>query len=209
MKRILIFLVTLIFMVSFSGFANANVIDFDDIALSGEWYLQVPANYEGFNWDSDWYVAQEEHYKIAYGNSYDFPSGDYAAMNNFNALSVEMSGNVFDFTGAYFSSFATAETYGPYGSESITVMGYLGATLMYTAQMVLPTDGFEWLQADMSGVDRLVFTASARELYWLMDDFTYTAAAEQIDLIVPEPTSLLLLGFGLLGIAVVRRASRK
>jgi hypothetical protein len=69
--------------------------------------------------------------------------------------------------------------------------------------MTLSPNRFDWLSANLYGVDELRFTQNSGDgHWWLMDDFTYNGAA------VPEPVTLALTGVSLMMLAVVLRRRR-
>jgi hypothetical protein len=191
------------FLVLFTAQTKADVINFDD--LHGSF---IPANYKGFTWDSLFRLIQQDNYQNAFGNTYSFPSSPNAAFNGDGVLSITLTASSpFDFEGAWFTAWAYNNSVGLFccTATAVKVLGYNGATLIGTASMALPTDRFAWLGAGFLGVDRLVFeNEGIPEKWWLMDDFTYNNSNS-----VPEPGSLLLLGIGLSGIALVAWRRRK
>jgi hypothetical protein len=153
------------------------------------------------------------------GNNYTFPTPMMAASNyGANPVNIGLAtGAPFDFIGAYFSSWGgrAGTVYTP-GATSITLTGYTGdwwhqyptgglgfwgGQAAFTLTFDLSTTGFDWVEADFTGIDRLGIssTAGPNGNVWAMDDFTVDADP------VPIPPALLLLAPGLLGLAVMRR----
>jgi hypothetical protein len=54
-------------------------------------------------------------------------------------------------------------------------------------------------------IDRVVFTPNPGGKFFIMDNFDYTATSSS----VPEPSTFLLFGAGLGGLAFLRRKAKK
>lgn len=189
MKKILIILVVLCLVSA----ASATVVNFDDLATNqnqkGMLWDAIPLNYQGLQWtpqgDDGWNVNSGTTYKSVYNNSYGAVSNDNFASNS--AIAVASVNGLFDFAGAYFSTWAQNDAFQSWSSTSVAVTGYNGTTLIGSTSMNLSSTGFNWLSANFIGIDKLEITAS-QGTWWIMDDFTYTP--------VPEPATLALLGLG-------------
>jgi hypothetical protein len=177
--------------------ARAEVVNFDDLPV----FTIVPSNYAGLTWGPDWTVVDDAEY-AGYGNTYGAPSPRTAAYNGDGVLSVSLtSGADFDFIGAYFTGWASDDDYAPYTSTSITVEGYNGGSFVGSVSMPLSADRYDWLAANLRGVDELRFRNDGVDArWWLVDDLTYEP--------VPEPGTLALLGGGLAGLFLRRRRPR-
>jgi len=181
--------------------AQAVVIGFDDITTADT--ASLTGNYSGLDFGtigSSWSVVSDNEYAGTYGNGYGSVSSQYAVSNT-GQLAVDLrSDSAFDFTGAYFTGWAQGNDIVEFTSTMITVEGFVGRASVGSVSMNLSSNGYDWLQADMLGVTRLVFTSSGSEKRWLMDDLTLNESVS-----VPEPTTIALLGLGLAGIAFRRR----
>ena len=159
-----------------TGLAVADVIYFDDITTSD--FEAVPSEYCGFNWGTDEFgvVSDSAYSSYHYNNTYGSPSGEYAAFNDRgkeNLVVTSISGNYFDFNGAYFSGWAQENQCCEFTATSITVYGYRDEVLVGTVSMDLSASQYDWLQADMAGINKLEFVSSGNNKFWIMDDFTF------------------------------------
>lgn len=91
-----------------------------------------------------------------------------------------------------------------YESNLVPVMltGYLNGLLVKSYTATLIAGAYSTVTVDWSGVDKIVFSNSARANL-LVTDITVNATN------VPEPGSIALLGLGLAGFAAVRRQTKK
>lgn len=182
--------VAIVGLFAFSGLASATVLTFDDISTGGS-VVGMPAGYGGFTWDSNIGV---------YGTPQD-PYNPKSAPNrvlfNYNCCvgvygesdAIVNSGTVV-FNGAYFSGYAIG---GP-----VYFNLYDGGALVWTSGSLTPTSTPTFLASGYSGqVDKIGIVGN--EGYFVMDNFTFNGSS------VPEPTSLLMLGSGALGLAGILR----
>jgi hypothetical protein len=179
-------------LAGFATRASADVLTFDNLSPGS---VPIPANYGGFTWSSDFYSYDQADYN-GYGNSVTFPSGTEAAFNAFGDMTVSLSsGTAFNFDGAYFTSWQG------YGTPTITVTGYNGATLVGSDSMAITSSGFTWLGGELDNVTSLQFTGAGPHEWWLMDNFTYNQQSSAPD----AASTLALFAVACLGVAGLRR----
>jgi hypothetical protein len=178
-------------VVTFDGFPNGSV---------------VPNGYNGFNWtnvSSDWYAW----YNSNFNNSLIPVSGENFAFNNLGNLATITKANNFIFNGAYLTGWAQNDA--PFGStaSSVTIDGYLNGNLVstYIANLTVDSNMVYYASGWSNPIDRVVFTPNPGGKFFLMDNFDYTATSSS----VPEPSTFLLFGAGIIGLAFLRRKARK
>lgn len=218
------FSIAIILITMSMGFVTAEVIDFDDLGglLSGGYYYDEssPTGFQTDGFQFDMALMSQSAYQNDYSNSASFPSPSIAvyandassANNPFDQVTISMiDGSLFNFIGAEFGGFTYQNSIAWYAATQLTIEGYADGNLVNTVSFSPLNVGFQEQYVGLFGVDTLVFTAtqgsydyaaqgltnSGEGSYWMMDDFEFTT--------VPEPASMLLLGCGLLGLAVLRK----
>lgn len=187
--------------------ATAGQINFDDISTGGS-SASVPANYDGFTWSTWFYALDQGFYdQPYYGNTVTFPSSPNAGMNATGATEVDLFASTPTvFNDAAFSTFAfnNAVSSGAGSSTSVTVQGWNGSTLEWTASEDLTAD-FTYLPFGNAPVTEVkFFNDGSAAQWWLVDNINYNDPLSA----VPEPITLSLFGAGVAGAVAMRRRKK-
>ena len=194
-KKFVGFLCAVMLVIGVVASAGATVITFEDVpnADSGTWDNPIPNGYYGFNWTNFYVLHENYHPNSGYDNGSIEP-GDWVAYNGGGEeASIECSGS-FNFDGAFFTAAWNHEL-------NINIKGYRNGNLLYDQTIVVDTSGSIWFDANFDGIDKLVFSSfggtdaglGGSGTHFAMDNFTYCSSC------VPLPSTVLLLGSGLVG----------
>lgn len=181
---------------------QAAVITFDDLGPSD--YDVISNGYQGFDWS--WSAFVNKNLLPDSGLNKGAVSGDYAMLNDFAATATISRAESFDFNGAFFTS-AWKD------GMQIEAIGYLDNAAVYSQTITTNTSAAQWFDFNFLGITSLSLRSFGGSLnpqsafdgeQFAMDNFTFNQPAE-----APEPSSLLLLGLGLVGMFWGRKTKRK
>jgi hypothetical protein len=193
-------IVILVMMFGVWGTTGAAVISFDDLSATRP--NAVPDGYAGLTWgtsNDNNYSASSPGYWAAYALS-TYATAKSSPNYVFNVGGVNNLWFAFatpvTFNGAWFSQ----TNLGSYSAEQVRFRDDLGDLSSWLSLSNTP----QYLEANFSGAQTIYVERKGQllnntgSLWFAMDDITYNTQ-------VPEPTTMLLLGLGLVGLAGLRR----
>ena len=178
----------------FASSAQAEILTFDDIpggSIHG-WAGGNMPTYKGFNF-SDKFVWID----LASSWRYGARSGDFALANNNGGAGMITSANSSDFSfdGLWAKKWATPPESGGLASFFDTIQGFNNGVEVWSIDIAL-NGSYQFIAGQSQRIDELKLGRD----YFLVDDL----ALNQPSISVPEPSTLLLLSLGFLGLGLAK-----
>ena len=189
-SKIVLALMVLAFLVFWDTSSPATIIDFEDLYPGHPAYGSFPSSYAGFNWSSSSYWITKDQ---IIGSGYDY--GTIGLVSGFTGYAQDISistSSSFNFVSAYITAAWLT-------SLDVMVEGWKGGSMIYSQTITTHDDKPYQFLFNFMGIDTLWFRplGSSDEKHIVIDNLEVSA--------VPLPSSLLLLGSGLAGLAAWRR----
>lgn len=202
MKTLLLLAVSVMALFSIAGPASGAVLTFEGLSTEGIYNSAlVPQGYGGLDWSKICVMNSTEADLSGFTNG--VVSADNVAFNSFGRPAEISSTTPFNFEGVYLTGLWN-------NNLKIDVTGYRGTQKVYASTVVVDVYTPRWFEFDYLEIDRLVFKSyggapayGGRGNNFVMDDFTFSRT-----LPTPEPSTFVLLGLGLAGIAVLKKRKR-
>ncbi len=187
----------LIFVFVFASSASALVVDFEDLYSGVEVADNIPGHYNGLNWGSAaWYVTKDR----MPGTGYQAGTIDNVSMFSTFGLDAWVGGISDDFLGAYLTAGS--------GESDVTVEGTKDGSLLFSSDVTVFSDRPTWFDFNFSGVDTIFFKPGTELV--VIDNLTFGSAESTEASPVPEPSTIVLMGVGFVGLALgCRRKMQK
>lgn len=198
-KKLLAGLITGLAFCGFTHTASAATLTFDDIGVSGNYTPEsnIGFTYNGFSFSLNTSVIDLSS-NGSWAQTGPAYSGNYAALNNWHGdiIVTKDGGGIFSFQDLYIRSW-----YNSTNTSSASINGYLNNSSAGEVRFTM-TNSWQNIQANFTAIDELHIKGGNN---FLMDNITVNSTSTSP---VPEPTTMLLFGTGVAGLAAVGRKKR-
>ena len=189
----------IVLVLGMAAVAEALVLDFEDLYPGYESYDPIPSGYKGFNWSSNAYWITDKHLP---GSGYDYGTIGKVSLFTAYAADISMSDGYWDFNGAYIT--AAWNT-----GQDVTVEGWQDGSLIYSTTIITSYDGPYWFDFNYENIDTVWFRPGDLGTNAGLGGSGHHIVIDNINAPIPEPTTLFLLGSGLIGLAGLGRKTFK
>jgi hypothetical protein len=198
-KKMITAMAAVLFAVGIAGWAQAAVIDFNGVDnTAGDVFIN-PYSEDGFTLSNSGGDSNAGLFWYRYGSDNADPDGATFSHNYLSSTTTltKDGGGTFDFNSIYLGDVYNAAMGGDVRFDFST-----GPSVTVSLDSLV---GLQKFTFDRTGVDYVSWIPLTTHGPWLqLDDITVNGGGT-----VPEPTTMLLLGLGLMGLAGVRRKMTK
>ncbi|HSU97999.1 MAG TPA: PEP-CTERM sorting domain-containing protein [Gemmatimonadaceae bacterium] len=181
---------------------SAQTVTFDDISTSTECgaFTQVANGYAGLNW-SNVYAYNVAAFSTACAGLTGYPTGAVSSPNAiFNGTgnpATISAASPFTFSSGYFGAV--------FRNEQLTLTGSLDGTTVFTQILNIAYAQPALFTINSAPINSLTLSTGGQRTQFTADNLTFNANT----VTTPEPSSVVLLGSGLLGLVPMVRRRRR